>query len=83
MKKAITLTALILSAILIFDSMNLGSALVMLLIAGQIPGTSASIDAGAMLIFFMFVSGILAGRLTSKLLSLLGQTTPLRGVINR
>lgn len=63
--------------------MNAGSALVMFIIAGQVPGTAFSIDAGAMLAFFMLVSGIIAGRLTSKLIATLSQTTRLRSVVNR
>lgn len=83
MKKIITITSLILSALLILDSMNVGSALVMFIIAGQIPGTSVSIDAGSMLLFFMLISGIIAGRLTSKLIATMSQTSRLQRVVNR
>ena len=66
MKKVIIITSLLLSSLLILDSMNVGSALVMFVIAGQVPGTNFSIDAGTMLFFFMLISGIIAGRLTSR-----------------
>lgn len=65
MKKVVIITSLLLSSLLILDSMNVGSALVMFVIAGQVPGTNVSIDAGAMLFFFMLVGGIISGRLTS------------------
>lgn len=83
MKKTITITSLILSAMLILDSMNAGSALVLFIIAGQIPGTQLSIDAGSMLFVLMLLSGIVAGRLTSKLFATMAQTSRLRRVINR
>ena|GEM_PF-1059274 len=66
MKKIITITSLIFSSLLILDSMNIGSALVLFVIAGQVPGTNVSIDAGAMLFFFMLITGVITGRLTSR-----------------
>lgn len=83
MKKIITITSLILSAMLILDSMNAGSALMMFIIAGQVPGTTVSIDASSMLFMFMLISGIIAGRLTNKLIATMSQTARLRRVVNR
>ncbi len=83
MKKTITITSLILSAVLILDSMNVGAALVMFVIAGQVPGTSTSLDANTLLFFYVLVGGFIASRLTKRLITALASTPRLRSVVNR
>lgn len=76
MKRRIIITSLILSGILILDSMNIPHALMMFLIAGNIPGTAVYLDADTMLALFMMIFGIMSGRLTSRLITRLATVTP-------
>lgn len=69
MKQRITITSLILSGILIIDSMNVADALVMFIIAGQIPGTPYYLSAESMMAFFMMIIGFIASRLTLRALA--------------
>lgn len=64
MKKKLTLILIIASLFLIFDSMNIGHALVMLFLAGVVPGTNIIIDAGRMLEFFTLLIGFTLSRIT-------------------
>lgn len=73
MKQRITIISLILSGILIFDSMQIGQALAMFIIAGQIPGTPYYLSADAMLGLFMLIIGFAAGRLTLRVMSFFGE----------
>ena len=66
MKKAITITCINLSALLILDSMNAAQAAVMFIIAGNIPGTDIFVSATGMLTFFLFLLGIVTGRITAR-----------------
>lgn len=70
MRTTIISLSLILSALLILDSMNAGYAMMMFVIAGQIPGTTTVIDATSMLFVLVLAVGIVAGRLTGRLILL-------------
>ena len=67
MKKALTITFLIFSALLILDSMNAGQAFVMLYLAGQIPGTNIYLSAGTMLEGFALLIGFVLSRISNQL----------------
>jgi len=67
MKKAITITLLILSALLILDSVNAGQAIVMLYLAGQIPGTSLYLSASTMLQGFALLIGFILARIANQI----------------
>lgn len=62
MKKTITIICIILSAVLILDSMDAWHAIVMFYIAGEIPGTHQSLNAGTMLIVFAILTGFVVAR---------------------
>jgi hypothetical protein len=68
MKKILTTTFIILSIMLILDSMNFGHALMMFYLAGIIPGTTTSIDADSMLEFFVLISGFTFARIMTYLI---------------
>jgi len=65
MKKLIITTCLILSALLILDSMNAGQAIAMFYLAGQIPGTKNSVSASTMMEFFALLIGFVLARISS------------------
>jgi hypothetical protein len=74
MKKAITIICVILSAILILDSMNMWHALVMFYLAGEIPGTRTSLSASTMMELFALLIGFVIARIGNKaILSLFDQ----------
>ena len=66
MRKVIITTSLVFSALIILDSLNLGHALMMFLVAGQIPGTKFALDATTMLWLSMGALGFIVGRLSSS-----------------
>ncbi|MCD8561557.1 hypothetical protein LRY29_00575 [Candidatus Saccharibacteria bacterium] len=66
MRRRVILTCLILSGLIILDSLNAGHALVMFLLAGIIPGTSIAISGGQMLALFALAAGIVVGRIFSR-----------------
>jgi len=68
MKKAIIITCIIFSALLILDSMNAGQAFVMLYLAGQIPGTHVYLSAGTMLEGFALLIGFILSRISNQAL---------------
>ncbi len=70
MRRFIIIISLSLSALLILDSMDAAHALMMFIIAGQIPGTTLYVDAGSMLALFAGVFGFITGRMTIRLVSL-------------
>jgi len=78
MKKALIITSLILSGILILDSMNFGHAVMMFLLAGQIPGTSIFISAKVMLEMFALASGFVVARVMNRLFTALLTRKPIR-----
>jgi hypothetical protein len=83
MKKIIIITSLIVSTILIFDSVNVGATLAMFVIAGQVPGTSTSLDAQALLFIYLLIAGFFTSRATSRLVAALTSTPRLQSVVNR
>jgi predicted membrane metal-binding protein len=66
MKKAITIICLVLSAVIILDSFNAWQALAMFYLAGEIPGTHASISAGTMMSVFALLIGFVLARIGNK-----------------
>lgn len=66
MRKTIILASLILSGLMILDSLNVGEALIMFLLAGQIPGTNLSLSGGAMLELFALAGGFTLARIATK-----------------
>lgn len=66
MKKAITLICIILSAIIILDSFNAWHAIAMFYLAGEIPGTHTSVNAGTMLSIFALLIGFVVARIGSR-----------------
>jgi hypothetical protein len=74
-QRTIITICLILSGLLIADSVNAGHAIIMLLIAGQIPGTDLYIPADAMLTVCAGIFGVLCGRATSRLLTYSAHTS--------
>jgi len=71
MKKLITTTCLILSALLILDSMNAGQALAMFYLAGQVPGTNTSVSASTMMEFFALLTGFVLARISNAAITYL------------
>jgi hypothetical protein len=65
MKRTITTICLILSAILILDSLNVWHALIMFYLAGEIPGTRQSVSASTMMELFALLIGFVIARITS------------------
>ena len=63
MRKFITITLIVLSALLILDSANAGHAFMMLFLAGVIPGTNVAIDASFMLQLFAGAAGFIVAQL--------------------
>jgi hypothetical protein len=76
MRKIIIFVCLILSGFMILDSLNMGQALMMFLLAGVIPGTNIAISAQVMVEFFALVSGFVFARLTSRFLAPLLRRLP-------
>lgn len=66
MKKALTIIFIILSAILVLDSMNMWHAFAMFYLAGEIPGTRQSISATTMLEVFALLIGFVISRIGNK-----------------
>jgi hypothetical protein len=67
MKKTITIIAIILSLLLILDSLNFAQAIMMFLLAGVIPGTNIAIDGARTLELFAVIAGFTVGRITMYL----------------
>lgn len=76
MKKTLTILFISLSFFMIFDSINVGHALVMFFLAGVIPGTSIIIDAGRMLEFFALLIGFTLSRVAMYLIRLASTNEP-------
>jgi E3 ubiquitin-protein ligase DOA10 len=64
MKKLIIILTNVLSAAIILDSLNAIHAVCYFVIAGQIPGTSMTLDSETMFALFLALIGILIGRLS-------------------
>ena len=65
MKKTLSILFVLLSALLILDTLNAGHALTMFLLVGIIPGTNISIDASRMLEYILILTGFTLSRLTT------------------
>ena len=63
MRTTITIIATILSGLLILDSFNAGQALLMFVLAGQLPGTSIALSASTMLEAYLVIAGFVSARL--------------------
>ena len=63
MKKTITIICIILSSILILDSMDAWHAIAMFYLAGEIPGTHQSLNAGTMMELFALLIGFVIARI--------------------
>lgn len=70
MKKSITILLLILSGIIILDSLNAGQALFMFLLAGVIPGTDISLSSTTTLALFGGLMGFVLARVFMRLMIL-------------
>ena len=76
MKKRITITCLILSALLILDSMNAAHAIVMFYLAGLVPGTNITLSPSTMLQVFALLTGFVLARIgNAAFLSLADRST--------
>lgn len=64
MKKALIITLIALSSIMILDTANAGHALFMFFLAGVIPGTNIIISAERMLQLFTLLIGFTLSRIT-------------------
>ncbi len=62
MKKALTITFLGLSALLILDSMNFAHAIALFLLAGVIPGTNLTLSASFTMQLFALLFGFVVAR---------------------
>lgn len=71
MKKLLTIVFISLSAILILDSMNVGQAVTMFLLAGVIPGTNVALSGATMLELFALLIGFTLARVAHTLTNLI------------
>lgn len=78
MRKTIIITSLTLSAILILDSMNAFNEVVFFVIAGKLPGTDFYLDASVLLPVYALLGGIVTGRLSQRLITLISQPKQIR-----
>ncbi len=76
MRRTIIITSLILSGLIILDSMNAGHALMMFLLAGIIPGTNIALSAQQMMEGFALVGGFVIARVMSNLLRMITARLP-------
>jgi hypothetical protein len=76
MRKAIIITSLILSGLIILDSFNVGHVLMMFLLAGVIPGTNIALSATTMMELFGLLTGLVIGRLSSRIIHQLLPRSP-------
>lgn len=70
MKKTFTIILLILSGVLILDSLNAGEAMFMFLLAGVIPGTNSSLSGNATLALFGGLMGFVLARIVARFIIL-------------
>lgn len=66
MKQFFTTTFIILSVIIILDSMNFGHALMMFLLAGVLPGTTIVLSGEQMLQLFTIIFGFICARIVTR-----------------
>lgn len=65
MKKQLSITLIILSALLILDSANAGHALIMFYLAGEVPGTNVILSPNTMMQIFALLTGFVVGRISN------------------
>lgn len=65
-RNAIIITCLVLSALLILDSLNAFQALLYFLIAGKLPGMNVYVEATTLLSLYGLITGFVAGRLAVR-----------------
>lgn len=68
MKKAIIIICISLSALLILDTLNVGQAITMFYLAGEIPGTKHSLSASTTLQLFALLTGFAVARIGNRAL---------------
>lgn len=78
MKKAIIITCLVLSGLIILDSLNTAQALMMLLLAGVVPGTSFALSAQTMMSIFALLTGFVVARIMNYLILSAASKLPFR-----
>lgn len=67
-RKTIITTCLILSGLIMLDSLNVGHILMMFFLAGVIPGTNIALSASTMMEVFTLLIGLVIGRLSAHAL---------------
>lgn len=75
MRTTIITTCLILSSLIVLDGFNAGHALMMLLLAGVVPGTNIVLSGSTMLEIYMVLIGFTLARVTLNLARLIGRAT--------
>lgn len=73
MKKQLSIIANIISGIIILDSFNAAHSFAYFLIAGQVPGTNIVISGSAMLVLMTLIFGFIIGRISLRVINLVGQ----------
>lgn len=68
MKKAIIVTCIVLSGLIILDSMNAGHAVMMFLLAGIVPGTAIVLSPNDMMSLFALLIGFVLARVTNSII---------------
>ena len=66
MKKQLSISLIILSALLILDSANAGHALVMFYLAGEVPGTNVILSPNTMMQIFALLTGFVVSRISNS-----------------
>jgi len=66
MKKPITIICLILSAVIILDTLHVWHAVAMFYLAGEIPGTNRSISPDIMMQVFALTGGFVLARIGNR-----------------
>lgn len=81
MKKVITIIFVILSIVIILDSMNAVHALAMFFLAGIIPGTNIALSATSMLEAFTLLIGFTLSRVVLGIIRVAGKAQPSKGTM--
>jgi len=80
MRKTIIITSLILSGLIILDSVHAGQALVMFLLAGEVPGTTIVLSGARMMELFSLLTGFVVARIANYFIMPLLQRVPVRNL---
>lgn len=78
MREKVIITCLVLSGLMILDSLNVGQSILMFFLAGVIPGTSVAINAQTMMEIFALLTGFVVARLLNRFFISLFNRVPLR-----